>query len=272
MIWYAFIPKKMNSSKTKFKMKNRTPIPQVNKVRAILQQEINSKCPNCENTDVGHFEIHHIDENPNNPKIENLILLCPICHSKITKKDILQEEVKRWKNNLVNRNSSIQFISVAIDSENCGWKSIVNVPNAFKIDNTNKSAFPILNFNFINNLDKTILLTSIELKSKILPVGLSGPAIKDNFLKPSAFFEMKISHNGIVENLTLKNELIILPKMPVKIQIILYSQYEEHIFAPKGKYVLSFNFKFNNVFCIDIPNVLLNCRSENEKLQHIGYN
>ena len=42
----------------------------------------------------------------------------------------------------MNKNSSIQFISVAIDSENCGWEPIVNVPNAFKIDNTNKSAFP----------------------------------------------------------------------------------------------------------------------------------
>lgn len=250
----------------------RTRIPQETKVRAILQQEVGSKCPNCENTEVGHFEIHHIDENPDNHNIENLILLCPICHSKITKKDILMEEVINWKKNLVNKNSSIQFISVNIDSENCGWEPILNVPNAFKIENTNKSAFPILNFNFINNLDKTILLTSIKLISKILPVGLSGPAIKDNFLKPSAIFEMKISHNGTIENLTLKNELIIFPKMPAKIQILLYSQYEEHIFAPKGKYVLSFNFKFNNDFYADIPNVLLNCRSENEKLQHIGYN
>ena len=55
--------------------KVKTRIPQEAKVRAILQQEINSKCPNCENTDVGHFEIHHIDENPENNQIENLILL-----------------------------------------------------------------------------------------------------------------------------------------------------------------------------------------------------
>jgi hypothetical protein len=253
-------------------MKNRTPIPQLNKVRAVLQQEINSECPFCSNEDVAHFDIHHIDKIRNNHKIENLLLVCKICHSKIHCDEISFQEVINAKFKAKNCNSNIQFISTTIDSENCGWEPIVDVSNAFKIDNTNKSAFPILNFNFINNFDNTILLTSVKLISKILPIGLSGPAIKDNCLKPSAFFEMKISHRGTIENLILKDELIILPKMPAKIQILLYSQYEEHIFAPKGKYVLSFNFKFNNDFCIDIPDVLLNCKNENEKLQHIGYN
>ncbi|WP_310559322.1 HNH endonuclease [Flavobacterium sp.] len=252
--------------------KTRIPIPQVNKVRAILQQEVNSKCPFCNNEDVAYFEIHHIDKNPSNNNSDNLILLCSICHKKADNNEITFQETNDVKFKTKSNNSSVQFISVTIDSENCGWEPIVDVPNAFKIDNTNKSAFPILNFNFINNLDKTILLTSVKLISKILPIGLSGPAIIDNFLKPSPFFEMKISHNGTIENLILKDELIILPKMPVKIQILLYSQYEEHIFSPKGKYVLSFNFKFNNDFWKDIPNVVLNCKSENEKLQYIGYN
>ncbi|MCF8242579.1 MAG: HNH endonuclease [Melioribacteraceae bacterium] len=78
-------------------MNKRKTIPQQNKVRSILQQEINSCCPFCENNDVGHFEIHHIDENPSNNDINNLILLCPICHSKITKGDIPQSEVRKKK-------------------------------------------------------------------------------------------------------------------------------------------------------------------------------
>jgi len=57
------------------------------KIRAELQKEINSKCPFCDNEDVGHFEVHHIDENPSNDDYRNLILLCPTCHSKITKGD-----------------------------------------------------------------------------------------------------------------------------------------------------------------------------------------
>jgi hypothetical protein len=46
--------------------KIRVSIPKVNKVRADLQKEIASLCPFCDNADVGHFEIHHIDENPSN--------------------------------------------------------------------------------------------------------------------------------------------------------------------------------------------------------------
>lgn len=81
--------------------KVRKRIPKENKVRAELQKEINSSCPFCNNDDVGHFEIHHIDENPSNNDIRNLILLCPLCHSKITKGDISNFEVLKRKFELV---------------------------------------------------------------------------------------------------------------------------------------------------------------------------
>jgi NADPH-dependent 7-cyano-7-deazaguanine reductase QueF len=42
--------------------KIRTRIPKENKIRAELQKEIISFCPFCDNSDVGHFEIHYIDE------------------------------------------------------------------------------------------------------------------------------------------------------------------------------------------------------------------
>jgi len=77
--------------------KTRASIPKVNKVRAELQKEIGSLCPFCDTTEVGHFEIHHIDENPSNNDQGNLLLLCPICHSKITKGDIPQIEVFKKK-------------------------------------------------------------------------------------------------------------------------------------------------------------------------------
>ena len=78
-------------------MKSRIAIPQLAKVRAILQKEIGSVCPFCQNDDVGHFEIHHIDENPTNNEIGNLLLLCPTCHSKITKGDITSIDVYKKK-------------------------------------------------------------------------------------------------------------------------------------------------------------------------------
>lgn len=80
--------------------KKRIRIPQEAKVKAELQKEINSACPFCNNNDVGHFQIHHIDEDSSNNNIRNLILLCPTCHSKITKGDINNHTVRQKKNSL----------------------------------------------------------------------------------------------------------------------------------------------------------------------------
>jgi hypothetical protein len=63
------------------------------KTKALLQKEIDSTCPFCPSKDVGHFEFHHIDENPSNNDLINLLMVCPTCHSKITKRDIQAEEV-----------------------------------------------------------------------------------------------------------------------------------------------------------------------------------
>jgi tetratricopeptide (TPR) repeat protein len=76
-------------------MKNRKPISQ--KIKTILQKEIGSVCPFCQSKDVDHFEFHHIDEQPENNQITNLLMLCPTCHSKITKGDISNEEVIKTK-------------------------------------------------------------------------------------------------------------------------------------------------------------------------------
>ncbi len=75
-------------------------VPISNKVKALLQKEINSICPFCALEDVDHFEIHHIDENPSNNDITNLLMLCPTCHSKINKGDITQERVIEMKQSL----------------------------------------------------------------------------------------------------------------------------------------------------------------------------
>lgn len=94
----AIICEKLTAEK-----KKRTSIPKVAKVKAELQSEINSECPFCESTDVGHFHIHHIDENPANNETENLILICPNCHAKVTKDNISQIEVLKKKILSVNK-------------------------------------------------------------------------------------------------------------------------------------------------------------------------
>lgn len=249
----------------------RTPIPQLNKVRAVLQQEINSKCPFCNNEDVAHFDIHHIDKIRNNHKIENLLLVCKICHSKIHNDEILFQEVIDAKFKAKSNNSIIQFISTTIDSENCGWESYENMQNAFQAVDL-KSLFPIFNFSLINNSDKIILLTNIVITNKHLPAGLNGayPPLP-NILRPSITYKIKLPSDGKTLNTLLADEIEIFPGRAFKFQVELYSE-SMNDFSPFNKYVLNLKFGFNNDFYIDIPKILLNSKNDSDKLQHIGYN
>jgi hypothetical protein len=70
-------------------------------IRAKLQQEIHSECPFCANKEVWHFEVHHINQDPSNNDINNLIMICKICHSKITKGEISYESVILTKDALI---------------------------------------------------------------------------------------------------------------------------------------------------------------------------
>lgn len=60
------------------------------------------KCAICgfaEDEDL--LEVHHIDENHNNNELSNLIILCPICHKKITSHKYQLVNNQIIKNNLI---------------------------------------------------------------------------------------------------------------------------------------------------------------------------
>ncbi|MBI3259744.1 MAG: HNH endonuclease [Ignavibacteriae bacterium] len=145
--------------------KERIKIKQPMKVRSILQKEINSICPFCDSTEVEYFEIHHIDEDPSNNEIENLLLICPTHHSKITKGDISKEIVERTKKSLPIK-LQIEVASISIDHNNCSWVSYDDVKHAFYQRGNEPSPFPIICFSLINHSPKTILFTEIELKEQ----------------------------------------------------------------------------------------------------------
>ncbi|MDP2692896.1 MAG: HNH endonuclease signature motif containing protein [bacterium] len=251
--------------------KIRTFIPQKNKVRAELQKEINSTCPFCDNEDVGHFEIHHIDEIPSNNEPSNLLLLCPTCHSKITKNEIAKENVLKKKMNILPNTSEIRLISVSIDRKNCGWDYIKEIDMAYQFVNINKYPYPIINFSLINNSRKTVLMTNINIKSKILPIGLSGPAIPlPKVLKPSIKYELEIPEKGETSNVLLENEIEIPESRAFKFQAEFFCKYNEVSYPPLGKYILYLELYFNNDFKVMIPPILLNCKSDDEQLTHYG--
>lgn len=52
------------------------------------------KCAACGyNEDERILEVHHIDENRTNNKIDNLVILCPNCHKKLTLHLLTYEEL-----------------------------------------------------------------------------------------------------------------------------------------------------------------------------------
>lgn len=62
-----------------------------------LYQEADNRCPFCCVADVAVLEIHHIDGDPANNQIENLIVVCGNCHSKITRGEISPADVHAKK-------------------------------------------------------------------------------------------------------------------------------------------------------------------------------
>jgi len=252
-------------------MKKRIRIPKQNKVRSELQKEINSVCPFCESTDVGHFQIHHISEDPSDNNFTNLMLLCPTCHSKITKGDVPKNNVIKKKNELYNKTSDVQLASITIDRNQCGWRPIEDVDNTFEAAYIDKSLYPILNFSLINNSKKTILLTSIHLGCKVMPVGLSGPApTLPKILRPLITYKIKIPNEGDINNVFLDEEIEVPAGSAFKFQIELFNEYNNVLYPPLGKYGLYFSFKFNSDFEVKAPTVLLNCKKEYDELPIYG--
>lgn len=53
--------------------------------RATAFRHYEHKCELCGwDEDIDFLEVHHIDENRKNNTLENLMILCPICHKKLT--------------------------------------------------------------------------------------------------------------------------------------------------------------------------------------------
>lgn len=243
--------------------KNRVKIKQVTKVRSILQQEINSTCPFCSNSEVGHFQIHHIDENPENNELSNLLLLCPTCHSKITKGDISIKEVAQVKTASSSR-QNIECATISVDTKNCSWEKYDNVENAFFNNRIEKSEFPILNFSLINHSTKTILFKEIKLKAKHPYSGFSGIP-QPRILKSIAKFKIELPDENTTSTFALADEIEVPAGQAFKFQVQLFEKWQDKIFPIDGQKILYFTFGFNNKLSLNAPTIFLNCKSENEK-------
>lgn len=232
--------------------KVRKAIPQEKKVRAILQKEINSQCPFCRNEDVGHFEIHHIDKDPSNNEIKNLLLLCPTCHSKITKGNISLQEVTSKKQNGKLTTCDVEFVSVTIDEKSCAWQNNKK-ENVFYRKQSKDKLIPIFNFTLINHSNKTIIFKRFNVTAKRIFSGINGiPA--SSILKPIVQYFVTVNYSEEGTQFSLPEPFQIPTQQPILFQVAV---------AVK----LNFVFEFSSNIQIESPSVLLNCDDENQKMK-----
>jgi len=135
------------------------------KIKALLQKEINSKCPFCNSDDVAHFEVHHIDGNPVNNDLMNLILICPTCHSKMEKGDIITARVKEVKVKITKTKIDLSSIELS-ELENTKFQREKKKSEYFKSDkvkNDLKYEWNLLTKIFLDKCDE--IKKNVYLKS-----------------------------------------------------------------------------------------------------------
>tara|TARA_R110002072_G_scaffold287464_6_gene453186 strand:- start:2628 stop:3380 length:753 start_codon:yes stop_codon:yes gene_type:complete len=238
------------------------------KVKRILQKEINSECPFCDNTDVDHFQVHHIDEDSSNDFPDNLLMLCAICHSKITKGDITQAEVLIVKKQLPQQKPSIEFVSVVPDEYRSCWVLLDNITNVFISERSSENReHLVLNWSFINNTKSTIILKSLSYSAISLPVGLTG-IVSPSKLEPIATYSIPIHFDKGSKLEHLTPQIQIPEGHGFQIQTEHFSLYNDMVFALGGRFYIDFVFEFSSNLKVEIPRLFYNCRSENEQLRH----
>lgn len=243
------------------KKKPRKPLS--NKMRARLQKEINSKCPFCEDEEVEYFEAHHIDEDPSNTVLSNMLLLCRKCHSKVGEGIITKQQIEHCKTNLTNIGKNIEVYKIDVISENDCWKPYPHLKNAFRLDWEVANDFPIFQFHLVNNYNNTIVLADIELQVKHLFSGL-GDLPQPCEVPKSNVYTIFIESNKRVHKVNNFNGLQIPSKQAVTIQVEVAQKFDDVFINLDKRMILYFTLKFSGNILLDLPIIFINTDNENE--------
>lgn len=232
------------------------------KLRSILQKEIGSKCPFCDNEDVGCFEAHNIDEDRSNTIGENLLLMCPTCHTQVTKGFISSATVLKVKANTSLTSSRIEIYKIAINTSACTWEAIPDIENAFELNYSAGDTFPLLQIHFINHFDKVIVLKDVELKVKFLLSGF-GDIYSAMEVPKSRTYKMVVRPDKTLHRLQNFPGIHISAKGSCNLEMELIQKYPDGYYNFYERAVLSFTLYFSNGIIIKLPNILFNTDNEN---------
>lgn len=102
---------------------------------------------------------------------------------------------------------------------------------------------------------------------------MSGPEVQlPNILRPLIKYKIKIPEDGERINTRLSDEIEIPSGRAFKFQVELYDESMQNFMPTANKYVLFFEFGFNNDFYIKIPKTLLNSKEDYDELKYYGLN
>jgi hypothetical protein len=109
-------------------------------------QQGNSQCAFCPESEIASLQIHHIDENPANSVVENLLLVCANCHTKITGGVISEADVRLKKRELerINPKPNAKPATVSVNISDSQFRGdIAHTINKFTTPRTPRVAYPV---------------------------------------------------------------------------------------------------------------------------------
>lgn len=226
------------------------------KTKRILYQECKSMCSDCSNEDTNSFEFHHIDNNPANNSIENLLVLCSNCHKKYTNGIKTKDDAIKTKQELPSRNN-IEIVSINIDKDNCSW--VMARKNVFYNQNNHINTNPIFIFCLCNNSNKTIILSEIRVTSKSLFSDL-GDSFTPTVLSPLIKYKIELPYDD-TNSTILKEPLSVPVGQGFMFNVELYDTY-----PIRSRFVVVFEFLFGNNTKITTSKIFLNTDNEDNNL------
>ncbi len=122
------------------------------------------------------------------------------------------------------RNNLIELAKIEVHNKNVYRKDPSNERLYIFHDSPDDNILPVFDISFINNSENTILLNSIDIIAKILPVGLAGVYPKPTgLLKVTTKINTEIDFGDLYNEgktiIELADSLYVYPKTPFRIQI-----------------------------------------------------
>lgn len=191
-------------------------------------------------------------------------MLCPTCHSKITKGDVTESEVSKVKFRLSQRGSIVVLEDVILKSRYCSWKISGKDDYSFIRTSGSQTGKPIFEFRFINHSNKTVILKSIESFLNVVPSSLNGVGEPDSMygspgpVRSIITYDLKVEYDERVVHRP-ETTIEVQSKRAFSFQTMFYTGRGKDKLNITGRTTLDVVFRFSDGHEVVAPTLFLNC-------------